>query len=182
MMLSQIFWFTGLSGVGKTTIANLVKNHFKQKKRLVLVLDGDDIRSKLHKHLGFSPPEIKKNNQLIASLCQKYRHGNDIILVPIISPYRKSRSLARIMLQPGYYEIHFDADIETLHIRDTKGLYKMAQQGEINNLIGVSKKNVYEPPTKPDLYLNTSSQTTADTLGEFINFIDSKMVLSDIKL
>lgn len=181
MMLSQIFWFTGLSGAGKTTMANLVKKHYRQKKYRVLVLDGDHVRSELHQHLGFSPPEIKKNNHLIANLCQKHRHETDMILVPIISPYRKSRRLARNMLQPGYYEIHFDADIGTLHIRDTKGLYRMAQQGKIDNLIGVSKKNIYEPPTKPDLYLNTSSQPATETLEEFINFIDSKMAISDIR-
>ena len=177
MIFSQVFWFTGLSGVGKTTVANSVKEYFVQKGQHVLVLDGDNVRHELHRHLGFSPSEIKKNNLLIAKLCQKHRHETNIIFVPIISPYRESRSLARRMLNPGFYEIHFDADIETLCKRDTKGLYSMAQQGKMKNLIGFSAKNIYEPPIKPDLYLDTSSLSEEATKNSFIEFVASKINL-----
>jgi len=176
MILSPIFWFTGLSGSGKTTVANSTKEFFVQKGLNVHVLDGDIVRLELHRHLGFSPLEIKENNLLIAKLCQKYRFEKDMILVPIISPYLESRSLARSMLEPGFYEVHFDTDIETLFKRDTKGLYKMSEQGEIDNLIGVSKKNVYENPVKPDLYLDTASQSAVETKKKLIDFVASKLV------
>ena len=177
MIPSPVFWFTGLSGSGKTTMANSAKDYFEQKGYSVMVLDGDDVRQELHRHLGFSPLEIKENNLLIANLCQKYRLETDIIFVPIISPYRESRSLARNILNPDFYEIHLDADIDTLSRRDTKGLYLMAQQGKINNLIGVSKKNIYESSIKPDLYINTSNSSKEATKNTFIEFVASKINL-----
>ena len=182
MIFSKVFWFTGLSGVGKTTVANSVKEIFEQKGYRVLVLDGDNVRQELHQHLGFSPSEIKQNNLLIAKLCRKHRCENDIIFVPIISPYRESRSLARSMLRPDFYEIHFDADIEILCQRDTKGLYAMAQQGKIENLIGVSGKNVYEAPVEPDLYLNTGSLSEEEATKSFTKFVDSKMDLKAMRI
>ena len=84
MIPSPVFWFTGLSGSGKTTMANSAKDYFEQKGYSVMVLDGDDVRQELHRHLGFSPLEIKENNLLIV----RHRQEIDIIFVPIISPYR----------------------------------------------------------------------------------------------
>ena len=175
MIYSQVFWFTGLSGVGKTTLANSAKEFFVQKGQRVLVLDGDNVRRELHRQLGFSPSDIKENNHLIAKLCQKHRSGTDIIFVPIITPYLESRRIARNMLLPGFYEIHLDADMDTLCKRDTKGLYSMAQQGKMKNLIGFSAKNVYEPPIQPDLYLDTSSISVDVTKNTFTEFVDSKI-------
>lgn len=150
-----IFWFTGLSGSGKTTLAADVRDQLTRTGRNILILDGDDVRNRLHRHLGFTPPEIRENNMLIAGLCAEFRHAHDAILVPIISPYRATRQAVRELLAPNFFEIHIHAQIDLLYQRDTKGLYAAAQRGDIDNLIGVSPRNVYEPPILPDLFIDT---------------------------
>src|SRR4051812_21104912 len=100
MTKALVFWFTGLSGAGKTTIALDLQKRLKAGGRSVLILDGDDVRKCLHVHLGFSPEDIRKNNALIVQLCQEQRAHHDINFVPIISPYRDSRANARALLSP----------------------------------------------------------------------------------
>ena len=150
-----VFWFSGLSGVGKTTVANLVREKLNSQGFKVSVLDGDDVRTRLHRHLGFSESEIKENNKLIVGLCESERKSADVVLVPIISPYVESRVSARLQLSPGFFEIYFVAAISILENRDTKGLYGKARNGEIDNLIGYSPNSPYEPPETPDLLIDT---------------------------
>ena len=109
-----IFWFTGLSGSGKTTIASAAKTLLEEDGYSVLILDGDDVRNRLHTYLGFSREDIIKNNSQIVDLCLKYRKNYDIIMVPIISPYKTSRYYAYKKLNPGFYEVYCHADIDLL--------------------------------------------------------------------
>ncbi len=167
-----IFWFTGLSGAGKTTLATALRNRLVSEGRQVLVLDGDDVRSRLHRHLGFTPEDIRLNNELIAGLCEEMRADADLILVPIISPYRDSRVEARRRLAPDFHEIHISAPLDVLHERDTKGLYGAALRGEIGNLIGVSPESPYEFPQAPELTIHTdkeSKETSVAHLSEYAN-------------
>jgi adenylyl-sulfate kinase len=156
---AQIFWFTGLSGSGKTTLAEGVRERLKIHGNKVRIIDGDDIRSTRHKHLGFSPSDIKKNNALIADLCAEKRDAYDAIIVPVISPYAESRSIARRILGDGFHEVYISAELPTLENRDPKGLYARARNGEIKNLIGFSPTNIYEPPTNPDITVKTDLQS-----------------------
>lgn len=156
-----VFWFTGLSGVGKSTLAEGLRNSLVEEGRKVLILDGDDVRNRLHRHLGFTPADIRENNELIAGLCDENREQHEFILVPIISPYRDSRAAARRRLAPDFHEIHITADLQVLHARDTKGLYQAARRNEIDNLIGVSPASPYEPPDAAELVLDTGAETTA---------------------
>lgn len=166
-----IFWFTGLSGSGKTTIAEAVKPLLENSGYSVLILDGDDVRERLHVNLGFSPEDIKKNNSLIVRLCIQYRLDYDVLLVPIISPYLSSRSEARRLLGKGYYEIFFSASLETVIRRDVKGLYEKAKNNEIKNMIGYSPSNVYEPPSNPDFTIRTEIDSVEKSSYEFYRFI-----------
>ena len=177
MKISNVFWFTGLSGAGKSTVAEGVKSRLNLIGMKVLIIDGDIIRDKITKNLGFNKFDIEENNRLISELCVKHRHEYDIILVSIISPFKSSRSAAKKKLDKGFYEIFFDVDLDTLHARDTKGLYKQARNGLINNLIGVSKTNVYEKPENPDLRLDTANYSKEESIDLFFEFVMKKNLL-----
>jgi len=170
-----VFWFTGLSGAGKTTLAESVRDRLNGQDIKTSILDGDDVRNRLHRHLGFSEAEIKENNALIAGLCESERQHADVVLVPIISPYAESRAGARKRLDPGFFEIHVRADIPVLEKRDTKGLYAKARNGEMDNLIGYSDGAPYEPPSAPDLTIDTGLSRVDDALDELSGFILSRL-------
>lgn len=156
-----VLWFTGLSGAGKSTLAENLRRSLADEGRKVLILDGDDVRNRLHRHLGFTPEDIRENNALIAGLCEENRGNFDFILVPIISPYRESRAAARQRLAPDFHEIHVTANLQVLHDRDTKGLYQAARRNEIDNLIGVSPASPYDLPDAAELVIDTGTETPA---------------------
>jgi len=154
--MSKILWFTGLSGSGKTTIALELKKELEKRGKSVEVLDGDVVRNTLHKNLGFFREDIRENNRLIANLAKEKSSRFDFILIPIISPYREDREMARSIIGSSFMELFINAPLTECVKRDVKGLYKKALTGEINNLIGVSKSNPYEAPEKPDLEIKTN--------------------------
>lgn len=174
-----IFWFTGLSGAGKSTLATDLQQRLAHEGLSILVLDGDEVRNRLHRHLGFTPAEIRENNALIVDLCCDNRHLFDAIMVPIISPYRDSREHARQRLAPGFHEVHIAADLGVLAIRDTKGLYRAARRNEIDNVIGVSPKNIYEPPIAADLVIDTSRDPLMQSCSRLFHY--ARSVLSSLR-
>ncbi|MBI4432064.1 MAG: adenylyl-sulfate kinase [Candidatus Omnitrophica bacterium] len=176
---APVFWFTGLSGSGKTTVAAGIQALLEKSGRSVLVLDGDEIRKYFHKDLGFAREEILENNERIASLCASRRAEFDVILVPIISPYRVSRQAARELLPGSFYEVFFDANLECVMGRDVKGLYAKAKRNELPDLIGFSPASPYEPPQKPDFVIKTGSQTAGESIKAFYRFVCSKMKEND---
>jgi adenylylsulfate kinase len=167
---ATILWFTGLSGAGKSTLASGLSDALAAAGHRVLILDGDDVRNRLHRHLGFSPDDIRLNNQLIAGLCAENRAGFDFILVPIISPYRDSRAAARKLLEPGFHEIFVSASLDVLHDRDTKGLYAAAKRNEIGNLIGVSPGSPYDIPDTADLVIDTGTESLDSSRQRLLMF------------
>ena len=169
--MGTIYWFSGLSGVGKSSIAQATKELLLKKNFKVLILDGDDIRSKININLSFTPSDILENNRLIADICKKQSSQYDVILVPIISPYEKSRKLAKKLLGKNFYLIYIQASIEILKKRDTKGLYLKQERGEIDNLIGFSKINKYEKPHNFDLLINTQSESLTSSSEKLYSFI-----------
>jgi adenylyl-sulfate kinase len=171
MKKGLVFWFTGLSGSGKSTVAEGVCRRLEALGVKTLILDGDDVRTRLHHHLGFSEKDIKENNDLIADLCLANQNQHDVILVPIISPFANSRSKAREAMQCGFYEIYFDADLDSVMKRDVKGLYAKAMRGEIDNLIGFSPTVVYEPPDNPDYVAKTTNVKVSETVDGLLRFI-----------
>jgi len=174
MRIGRIFWFTGLSGSGKSTIAGRVSDLLKEQGVRTLILDGDDIRRRLHADLGFTKEDIKKNNTLISQLCLSERQEWDVIFVPVISPYSESRAEARKLLQPYFYEVYCNSSLEKVMLRDVKGLYAKAKRGEIDNMIGFSEFSPYEPPPCPDIVLSTESDSIEDSSNKLLDFVLNK--------
>ena len=171
-----VLWFTGLSGSGKTTIAMALEERYKKLNKKVLVLDGDFIREKFHKMLGFSRKEIQTNNRLIAEMAKKQLNKFDLILIPIISPYEKDREMARKKIgNNNFVELFVNTPLNECIARDTKGLYQKAKNGEIKNLIGVSPSNPYEDPKNPDLIINTKNTNPQILVKEIANYISKRV-------
>ena len=104
-MIRKVLWLTGLSGSGKTTIATSISKKLIKKNYKVKILDGDEIRDSIHTNLGFSPSDIELNNQKIAFLCKELMGSFDLVIVPIISPFSRSRKLARKIIGEGFFEM-----------------------------------------------------------------------------
>lgn len=168
-METKILWFTGLSGSGKTTVANLLIELLKEKSKSFKVFDGDDVRNKLHRHLGFSEEDIKENNKLILELCNEEFGNVDFILVPIISPFKESREKAREKFKDSFVEVHLDASYEECKGRDVKGLYKKAEEGLIENFIGLHVP--YESPENPEISLKTSIETPEESCNKILEYL-----------
>lgn len=175
-MRGLTFWFTGLSGAGKSTIAEAVRRQLESEGRRISIIDGDDVRGLLHKHLGFSEPDIKENNKLISELCLARRADTDAILVPIISPFRASRAAARKLLAPRFFEIYIKASVPAVTARDVKGLYAKAKAGEIAGMIGVSPTAApYEPPESADLVIATDVTTAFQAISTVTQFVRDRL-------
>lgn len=168
-----VLWFTGLSGAGKTTIAEGAKSLLLAANHDVLMLDGDLVRAKRKVSLGFIPSDIRKNNTEIAEFCVEQQNNYDVILVPIISPYAASRQNARHKIGARFFEIYCDADLDCVSRRDVKGLYAKARRGEIDNLIGVNSANIYEPPENPDFVIGSGAECVEESVLGLFNFIQS---------
>ena len=172
---SLVLWFTGMSGAGKTTIAENASAKLCENGLHPLILDGDAIRGSLHKHLSFSKEDIIENNRLISELCVQKMTEFDVIIVPIISPYKVSREKARVTIGAEFFEIYVETPLDTLIKRDSKGLYQKSLEGKIDNLIGFSKKNIYEKPENPDLTISTNNQTIEESVSILMDRIQQWM-------
>ncbi len=153
-----VLWFTGLSGAGKSTIANLVESKLHLMGRHTYMLDGDNIRHGLNRDLGFTDVDRVENIRRVAETAKLFVDAGLIVLVSFISPFRSERRMAREMLEAGeFLEVFVDAPLAVVEERDPKGLYKKARSGEIQHFTGIDSP--YEAPLEPDLLLDT---TTAD--------------------
>ena len=151
-----ILWFTGLSGAGKSTIANLVEKKLTLAGRHTYLLDGDNIRHGLNRDLGFTDADRVENIRRVAETARLFVDAGLIVLVSFISPFRSERRMARELVGDGeFLEIYVDAPLEVAEARDLKGLYKKARAGEIQHFTGIDSP--YEPPLEPDLRLDTTS-------------------------
>lgn len=149
-----VLWFTGLSGAGKTTLASLVEKHLYEKGKHTYLLDGDNLRHGLSNDLGFTDADRVENIRRVAEVAKLMVDAGLIVLVSLISPFRFERRLAReIMAQGEFVEIFVDTPLEECVRRDSKGLYKRAMSGEIENFTGVSSP--YEEPESPELHIRT---------------------------
>ena len=161
-----VLWFTGLSGAGKSTIANLVEKKLLSLSHHTYLLDGDNVRHGLNKDLGFTPADRVENIRRVAEVARLMVDAGLITLVSFISPYRAERQLARDLLQPGeFVEIHVATPLAVAEARDVKGLYKKARAGDLKNFTGIDSP--YEAPETPELVLDTTS-TSPDVLAEQI--------------
>jgi bifunctional enzyme CysN/CysC len=151
-----VLWFTGLSGAGKSTIANLVEKHLHAQSHHTMSLDGDNVRHGLNRDLGFSEADRVENIRRIAEVSKLFIEAGLIVLVSFISPYRAERMLARDCVADGeFLEIFVDTPVEECRRRDPKGLYRRADAGQIRNFTGVDAP--YEAPLDPEIRLPTLS-------------------------
>ncbi|HDS59114.1 MAG TPA: adenylyl-sulfate kinase [Thermoplasmatales archaeon] len=157
-----VLWFTGLSGSGKSTVANEVAYLLHQREKLTYILDGDNIRHGLNKDLGFSPEDRSENIRRISEVANLLADAGVITLTAFISPYREDRNFCRSLLGEGrFMEIYTKASLDTCEHRDPKGLYRKARSGEIKNFTGIDAP--YEEPEEPELVLDTDCQTVEES-------------------
>jgi ATP sulfurylase/adenylyl-sulfate kinase len=160
-----VVWFTGLSGAGKSTIANALKAELEARGRHVELLDGDEVRTHLSKGLGFSKEDRDTNIRRIGYVARLVARSGGVAITAAISPYREVRNEIRAQT-PGFVEVFARAPLDTLVERDVKGLYKKAIAGEIANFTGVS--DPYEEPLYPEVVCDTSRESPAQSLSKVI--------------
>ena len=163
-----VLWFTGLSGAGKSTIANLVEKKLYALGHHSYLLDGDNVRHGLNKDLGFTDADRVENIRRVAEVAKLMVDAGLIVLTAFISPFRSERALARGLLDEGeFIEVHVDTPLDVAEGRDVKGLYKKARRGELKNFTGIDSP--YEAPENPELRVNTvecDAQQAADRVIE----------------
>lgn len=168
--MGRVLWFTGLSGAGKSTIATALAALVRAQGKTVEILDGDAVRERLHKHLGFGREDIKENNRLIAELARERAQEAEVVLVPIISPFEESREMARHIIGDGFALIYIESSEATRVARDPKGLYKKARDGEIKDLIGYGGEG-YDVPQHSDITVRTDTESVDESVARILAFL-----------
>ncbi len=164
-------WLTGLSGAGKSTIAQRLFRELQARGVPVEVLDGDVIRRNLSKGLGFSKEDRDTNVLRVAWVCHLLNKHGVAAIAALISPYRETRARVRAML-PRFVEVYVTAPLEELIRRDPKGLYQKALAGEIPNFTGIS--DPYEPPLNPEVVCRTHEETVEESVGKILAYLENR--------
>jgi bifunctional enzyme CysN/CysC len=166
----RLLWFTGLSGSGKSTIANLVERKLHVLGKHSFLLDGDNIRHGLNRDLGFTDADRVENIRRVGEVARLMTDAGLIVLSAFISPFRSERRLVRQMLPPGeFIEIYVDAPLELAESRDAKGLYKKARAGQLKNFTGIDSP--YEIPENPEIHIDTTSCTAEAAAEKIVAFL-----------
>lgn len=168
-------WFTGLSGAGKSTIANEVVEELRERGRLVEVLDGDEVRENLSKGLGFSKEDRDTNIRRIGYVAAMLARNGVISVTAAISPYRAIRDEIRENIE-HFVEIFVDTPLEVCEERDVKGLYAKARSGEIPQFTGVS--DPYEEPLSPEVRVLTHDRDTAGSAAQIVSYLEEAKLLA----
>jgi bifunctional enzyme CysN/CysC len=156
-----VLWFTGLSGAGKSTIANILERKLYAEGRHTALLDGDNVRHGLNRDLGFTDVDRVENIRRVGEVAKLMTEAGLLVLVSFISPFRAERRMARDLLPQGeFLEVYVDTSLDVAEARDVKGLYKKARAGQIKNFTGIDSP--YEPPETPDIRVNTTTLSAED--------------------
>ena len=166
-----VLWLTGLSGAGKSTIANAVAPSLAERGHRVEVLDGDEVRTNLCQGLGFSREDRDTNIARIGYVAGKLAKHGVAVVVAAISPYREARDKVRASVE-NFVEVHVAAPVTTCAERDVKGLYAKALAGEIKNFTGVS--DPYEEPLEPEIALHTEHETVQESVDQVLAWLEAK--------
>ncbi|MBP0625155.1 adenylyl-sulfate kinase [Cupriavidus consociatus] len=173
-LLSQkpaILWFTGLSGAGKSAIADRVETRLHASGTLTYILDGDSVRLGLCKNLGFSVADRHENVRRVAEVAKLMADAGLVVLVCLISPFRGDRELAKTIAGNHIFaEIHVHASLAAVEARDPKGLYRLARRGAIQHFPGIDSP--YEKPTAPDVFIDTCSRSINEGADIVLNWLE----------
>lgn len=169
-------WLTGLSGAGKSTIAERLATELRHRDRGVEVLDGDIVRTHLSKGLGFSREDRDTNILRIAFVCELLTRHGVIVISAAISPYAEARRQAREIIG-DFVEVYVRCPIEELTRRDVKGLYARALRGEISNFTGIS--DPYEPPASPEVIVDTDRESVEQSVARILQALEERGYLPD---
>lgn len=173
-----VLWFTGLSGSGKSTIANALEKKLLSKGYHTYILDGDNVRKGLNSDLTFSPEDRKENIRRIAETANLLLDAGIVVLSAFVSPYRDDReNVKKIVGDDNFVEVYINTPIEECERRDVKGLYAKARRGEINNFTGISAP--YEAPITPLIEINTTEQSIDESVANILSVIDNKLKLNN---
>jgi bifunctional enzyme CysN/CysC len=163
---AAVLWLTGLSGAGKSTIANLVEKKLARMNRHTFLLDGDNVRHGLNKDLGFTDADRVENIRRVGEVAKLMTDAGLIVITAFISPFRAERKMVRQMMRPGeFFEVFVDTPLAAAEARDVKGLYRKARAGQLKNFTGIDSP--YEVPEEPELRIDTtkmSSEHAADAI------------------
>ena len=166
-----VLWFTGLSGAGKSTIANLVEKKLHAQGHITYLLDGDNIRHGLNKDLGFTDADRVENIRRVAEVAKLMADAGLIVLVSFISPFRSERLMAREQVESGeFVEIFVDTPLVEAEKRDVKGLYAKARRGEIKNFTGID--SAYERPENPEILIDTTARQPSEAAEQIVDYLD----------
>lgn len=173
---SCVLWFTGLSGSGKSTIANAVSSELFRHGINEYVLDGDNIRHGLNKDLGFSEKDRTENIRRIGEVAKLFVDSGKIVTTAFISPFQSDRDHVRALFEDDeFFEIYIDCPIEECEKRDPKQLYAKARRGEIKDFTGIHSP--YEAPLHPDLVIHTNELTIQESVEKIVSFLQKKNLL-----
>jgi len=177
---SVVLWFTGLSGSGKSTIANAVEKRLAALGRLTYLLDGDNVRHGLNKDLGFGVSDRVENIRRIAEVCKLFLDAGIITLTAFISPLAADRENARQLMGDRFIEVFVDCSLKACESRDPKGLYKKARAGEIKDFTGIDSP--YEKPVNPEIVIISDKQSIEDCVDDIINYLLAQGHFKDVTL
>lgn len=172
---SGVIWLTGLSGSGKSTVATLVERMLFQQGYQISILDGDTLRSGLNKDLDFTTESRAENLRRTGEVASLFADAGHIVLASFISPHHKGRETVKEIIGDNFHLVHVDAELDDCISRDPKGLYKKAMIGGIENFTGIGQD--YESPETPDLTVNTSSNSIAESTMQLVTYIKSNFEL-----
>jgi bifunctional enzyme CysN/CysC len=171
-----LLWFTGLSGAGKSAIANLLETRLYARGRHTYLLDGDNVRHGLNRDLGFTDADRVENIRRVAEVSKLFVDAGMIVLTAFISPFRSEREMARGLLQEGeFIEIFVDTPLAVAEARDPKGLYKKVRRGELKNFTGIDSP--YEVPNKPDIHIKTGELTPEGAVDRIIAVLTERGII-----
>jgi len=172
-----VLWYTGLSGAGKSTVANLVDKRLHAAKRHTYLLDGDNVRHGLNRDLGFTDQDRVENIRRIAEVAKLMVDAGLIVSTAFISPFRAERQMARTLVADGeFVEIFIDTPLGVAEQRDPKGLYKKARRGDLKNFTGIDSP--YEKPETPELTIDTTDATPEQAAELVVGYLQRRGIVS----